>query len=204
VLPTGVDVAALAATPVPDVQRIVHVARLVEKKGTADLITAVHRLQRDLPDLRLDVLGDGPLRGDLERQVRELGLERHVTFAGATAHAGVLDAVRGAAVVAVPSVTARSGDTEGLPQAVLEAGALGRPVVATVHAGIPEAVDDGGTGLLVPERSPDELAAALRAVLTDHGAAERLGAAARVRVARDFSLTTQSARLRALYGRLVG
>jgi colanic acid/amylovoran biosynthesis glycosyltransferase len=204
VLPTGVDVDRLTPTPVPETPRIVHVARLVEKKGTSDLIAAVDGLRRELPDVRLDVLGDGPLRGELERQVRELGIERHVVFAGATPHAAVLQAVRDAAVVAVPSVTARSGDTEGLPQVVLEAGALGRPVVGTVHAGIPEAVDDGTTGLLVPERAPIELAAALRAVLTDHALAERLGSAARDRIVTDFSLAGQSAKLRDLYGRLVG
>ncbi|MFD1720839.1 glycosyltransferase [Amnibacterium endophyticum] len=198
VITTGVDTTLLLPTPVPDEPRVVHVARLVEKKGTEYLVEAVRRARLKVPDLRLDVIGDGPLLGRLTSQVSEAGLKEAVTFHGALPHALVLELMRRAAVVAVPSVTARSGDTEGLPQAVLEAGALGRPVVGTRHAGIGEAVTDD-TGVLVGERDAGSLADALVQVLGSHVVAADMGARGRDRIVEHFDLQRQARRLRDAY-----
>ena len=202
-IPTGVDTGALTPTPVPDGLRIAHIARLVEKKGTAVLLDALAELRRGGIAAELDVVGDGPLRADLEAQVRRLGLDDAVRLHGARDHAFVLDVIRRARVLCQPSRTAASGDTEGLGQAVLEAGALGRPVVGSAHGGIREIVTEGLNGLLVPENDASALAGALGTVLTDGALADGLGERG-VQVIRDrFDLRAQSARLADLYDALV-
>lgn len=202
-IPTGVDTERLTPTPVPDAPRIAHVARLVEKKGTAVLLDAVASLRRDGIAAELDVVGDGPLRGELEGRVRRLWLDEAVRFHGAQDHAFVLDVIRRARVLCQPSLTAASGDSEGLGQAVLEAGALGRPVVGSDHGGIREIVTSGSNGLLVPEGDAAGLAQALGRVLREGDLAASL-AAEGARVVRErFDLRTQSARLADLYDALV-
>ena len=124
---------------------ILHVGRLVEKKGTKVLIDALS----EIAGARLVIIGDGPLRGALERRARKLG--ERVRFLGALGIFEVAQCMRRASVLAVPSMTAADGDSEGLPNVVVEAAASGLPVVGTRHSGIPEALDDGATGFLVPE-----------------------------------------------------
>jgi colanic acid/amylovoran biosynthesis glycosyltransferase len=199
VVPNGVDVESLRATPLPDAPRIVHVARLVEKKGTRHLINALTQVRSHVPDVALDIIGEGPLRPELETQVKQLGLAKVVTFHGASAHIDVLRAIQAARVLCVPSVEARSGDQEGLPQVILEASALGRPTVGTLHSGIPEAVANGVTGLLVAERDERELAVALITILRESGLAESMGAAA-AKVAREkFDVRASARRLESLF-----
>ncbi|WP_337062287.1 glycosyltransferase [Kineococcus sp. G2] len=189
----GLDLGKVPATgPAGDGRTVVHVARLVEKKGTEHLLRAVALLAARGGDVRLVCVGDGPLRGALERLAHELGIAGRVTFTGALGNPDVLAHVAAAAVLCLPSVTARSGDQEGLGQVLLEAGALGRPVVATAHGGIPSAVVDGVTGLLVPEADPAALAAALARLLDDPELARRTGEAARRHVERSFDAARQT------------
>jgi glycosyltransferase involved in cell wall biosynthesis len=170
---------------------ILHVGRLVEKKGTAVLIDAVARLA----DARLVVVGEGPLRPELERRAGP-----NVSFLGALASAEVASWMRRASVLAAPSLTARSGDAEGLPNVVVEAAASGLPVVATRHSGIPEAVDDTVSGFLVPEGDAAALAGALAAAL---GAGPAMGEAARALAVRKFDRRVQAARLETIYDELL-
>ncbi|HVQ09969.1 MAG TPA: glycosyltransferase, partial [Allosphingosinicella sp.] len=128
---------------------VLHVGRLVEKKGTAVLIEATAGIE----GARLIVIGDGPLRGALERQAGP-----SVRFLGALPSDEVASWMRRASALAAPSLTAADGDAEGLPNVVVEAAASGLPVVATRHSGIPEAIIDGETGLLVPEGDSAALA----------------------------------------------
>ena len=121
------------------------------------------------------------------------------TFLGAADPAEVSRHLAASRVLAAPSKTAPDGDTEGLPTTILEAAALGLPVVATRHSGIPEAVVHGETGLLSAEGDPAALAANLRPVLGDDDLRRRLGAQARDRVATSFDLRQQSLRLEDLY-----
>ncbi len=192
--------------PVPITQRgvgkgpvILHIARLVEKKGTRFLLDAFVRVARAVPGARLVIVGDGALRRPLEAHARTLGLAERVAFQGAQPHASVLAAMRSVRLVCLPSVTAASGDSEGLGMVVLEAGAMGLPVVATRHGGIPEAVDDGRTGFLVPERDVAVLADRLSMLLNDTDLAARMGAAARARVAEHFDLAKQGRKLERLF-----
>lgn len=142
--------------------RVVSVARLVEKKGLAYAVRAVAALRRDGIDIALDIVGDGPLRASLESLIAELGMSNAVRIIGARSRDEVARAMEAAHLFAAPSVTARDGDMEGIPVALMEAMASGVPVVATRHSGIPELVEDKVSGLLVSERDTDALAAAFR------------------------------------------
>ncbi|NAZ88194.1 glycosyltransferase [Kineococcus indalonis] len=193
----GLDLAKVpaalpGAVPAADPRTVVHVARLVPKKGTAHLLRAAALLTARGVDVRLVCVGDGPLRAPLEQLARDLGLGGRAVFTGALPNAEVLARVAAAAVLCLPSVTAPSGDQEGLGQVLLEAGALGRPVVATAHGGIPDAVRDGVTGTLVPEADPVALAAALERYLRDPALAARTGAAARAHVSARFDVRART------------
>ena len=142
--------------------RVVSVARLVEKKGLPYAVRAVAALRRDGVDIALDIVGDGPLRSSLESLIAELGMANAVRIIGARSRDEVARVMAGAHLFAAPSVTARDGDMEGIPVALMEAMASGVPVVATRHSGIPELVEDKVSGLLVPERDTDALAGAFR------------------------------------------
>ena len=201
----GVDVDAIRPrTPRRERPTVVHVARLVEKKGTADLIAAFARSLRVVPDAELLIVGEGPLEAALRRQVADLALSGAVCFLGALPHAEVVDLVARSWVLALPSVEARSGDAEGLGMVLLEAAASGVPVVASRHGGIPEVVQDGETGRLCAERDIDGLAAALTELLRDDRLRARMGDAARDRAERHFDLRRQSQALEAIYADVLG
>jgi glycosyltransferase involved in cell wall biosynthesis len=177
---------------------VLFVGRFVEKKGVAHLIDAMRRLGGDAP--RLVLVGDGPLAAELRRRAE--GLPR-VEFLGWQSAAAVRRRMRGAVAVCVPSVTARSGDTEGLPSVAIEAMAEGAPVVATRHAGLPEAIEHERTGLLVPEGDPQALAAALAAVIGRPDFRRRLGEAARAAAIERFDVIRQSRALEAALLRVI-
>lgn len=194
----GVDLARFGGAGAPEPGLVLHVGRLVEKKGTAVLIDAFARLGEG----RLVIIGDGPLRGALERQAAPLG--DRVRFLGALAPAEVAGWMRRAWLLAAPSVTARDGDAEGLPTVIVEAAAAALPAIGTRHAGIPEAIADGVTGFLVPERDAGALAARMAELLGARSLRHKMGAAAR-HLARDkFDAVRQIARLETLYDGLLG
>ncbi len=191
----GVDLGRFRPGDAPDPGLILHVGRLVEKKGTGALIDAVARLE----GARLAVIGDGPLRAALER--RAVGLP--VTFLGALRPDEVRQWMRRAWLLAAPSVTAADGDREGLPTVVVEAAASGLPIVATDHSGIPEAVTDGATGFLVPERDVAALADRLSRLLGSADLRMRMSAEARALAEARFDLARQTAILEGHYDRLL-
>lgn len=182
----------------PEPGLILHVGRLVEKKGTAALLDAVAETE----GARLVVIGDGPLRPSLERRARRLGVEAR--FTGRLPPAEVLGWMQRAWLLAAPSVTAGDGDAEGLPTVLCEAAAAGLPVVATRHSGIPEAVSEGETGLLSPERDVGLLARNLSLLLASPRMRESLAVAARLRAVDRFDLARQTERLEGYYDYLTG
>ncbi len=199
----GVDIDALQPSGPGEPGLIVHVGRLVEKKGGDVLLEAFAELARLRPAARLVLIGEGPLRPQLQGRAEQLGVSDRVRFTGALPHVAALAWLRRAAVVAVPSRTARNGDAEGLPTVLLEAAALGRAIVASEVAGIAEAVQDEVSALLAPPDDPGRLATALARLLGDPGLAARLGAGARQRVETDYALASQCRELEACYDALV-
>jgi len=177
---------------------ILHVGRLVEKKGTKVVIEAV----AGIVGAKLAIIGEGPLRKTLERQARELG--DRVSFLGALTSDDVAQWMRRACVLAAPSLTAADGDAEGLPNVVVEAAASGLPVVGTAHSGIPEAIDEGISGFLVPENNVGALATRLAALLVSESRRNEMGIAARRLAERKFSRQLLTERLEAIYDEVAG
>ena len=190
----GIDIPENAVLPpVGTGNTVLFVGRLVEKKGVDTLIDAMAILRDGAPSLELSVIGDGPARGGLEKRAREAGIK--IQFRGWQEEKKVRIAMRRALLLAVPSRTAGGGDSEGLPTVIMEAMALGVPVVATRHAGIPEIVSDGVTGLLAPEADAKALAQAILAVKTEPDLAGRLRGEAYADVRARFDADRQSALL---------
>jgi colanic acid/amylovoran biosynthesis glycosyltransferase len=144
--------------------RLISAARLVEKKGLDVAIRAVGILTRAGVDVDYRILGDGPLRDELQAMVSVLELEGRVHLPGTATHPAVIEQFGRSHVLLAPSVVAESGDQEGIPNAIKEGMAVGLPIVTTNHSGIPELVQDGITGWLVPERDAEALAAAVRRI----------------------------------------
>ncbi len=202
---TGIDCAAIRPRAPAEEERIVlHVARLVEMKGTEHLLRAFAALPPRHADVCLVVIGDGPLRRPLLALARRLRLGPRVRFLGALPHHQVMDWVRRAAMLALPSVRTRTGRVEGLGMVLLEAAATGVPVIGSRVGGIPEGMVDGETGLLVPERDPAALARAMTELLDRPELRRRMGEAARRFVEARFDLGRQSAALEAFYDGVLG
>ena len=170
--------------------------RLVQIKGMADLLQALALLHREFPELRLEIAGDGPLRGQLTRQAEELGIGRVVRFLGW--RDDLVAALASWAIFALPSLE------EGLGIVVLEAMAAGLPVVASAVGGVPEVVEDGRTGWLVPPAHPEAMAERLRALVIDPGLRRTMGAAGHERIRRHFSIAAMAAETAAIYDELLG
>jgi glycosyltransferase involved in cell wall biosynthesis len=171
----------------------------VEKKGTIYLLRALAQLRERHPDARLAIVGEGPLRPTLEAEAKSLGIADRVTFLGRRPNTEVLDIVRSAALMAVPSVVASNGDAEGLPIVNMEASALGVPVVGFDSAGISEAVEHGKTGFLAPERDVAGLARHVDTLLGNEELRRTMGQAARALAVREFDQTRQTEKLEDIY-----
>jgi glycosyltransferase involved in cell wall biosynthesis len=186
----GIDVDHVTAAPPVNVHEafwlphhapvVGNVAALVPHKGQRHLIDAAHLVVRELPDARFVILGEGELREALERHIREFHLEKHVLMPGF--RTDVLGCIKGFDLFAMSSVT------EGLGTSLLDAMACSRAVVATRVGGIPEVVDDGVTGCLVPPRDHAALASAIVRLLEDDRRRTRMGEAGRARVAARFTV----------------
>ena len=157
---------------------ILTIARLTEKKGVHHLLDAVALLPaEDRTRINLRIIGEGPMADQLKAQVADLELLSQVSFEGAQSHQAVLAAVRKADAMVLPSITAADGDQEGIPVSLMEAMALGVPVISTYHSAIPELIRDRETGFLVPEGDPDALAQVLRRFLKDGPSTEMINRA---------------------------
>jgi len=195
-LPTSLDGAAAAASeaeidPRGDGPLVGMVGRLSWKKGYEHAIEAARLLAARIPGLRFDVVGDGPLRAQLEHQAKTAGLEGTVRFLGQ--RRDVPDLMRRFDCFVLSSVI------EGMPNALLEAMALGRPVVTTSAGGSAEVVVDGESGFVVPPADPAALAAAVERVLRDPALARSLAESGERRVRERFSLEAMLGAIDGLY-----
>lgn len=178
--------------------RLILIGRFVEKKGFAYALHAFARLHQVQPEATLRIVGDGPLGLQLQRLAHDLGVTESVTFCGVLSAARVRDELRRANLLLAPSVEARNRDRESGVIVIKEANACGLPAVGTRHGGIPEIIDDGETGYLVPERDVDSLAERTIRLSTDADLRHAMGLAARLKIEREYDTRTQNERLESL------
>lgn len=198
----GVDVEKFQSDPnVARKNQVLFIGRFTEKKGVKYLIEAIAQLQIQLPHVELILIGDGEQRPTLERLARQQ--LSHYQFLGKQPPAVVKEYLNQVKVLAAPSVTARNGDAEGLPNVVQEAQAMGVPVVSTYHAGIPEAVADGQTGFLTEEKDVEALARGIHQLLTQEALWQRFSQAARENMVQNFNRRKQVAKLEEIYQEVI-
>ncbi|HZT86341.1 MAG TPA: glycosyltransferase [Stellaceae bacterium] len=178
---------------------LLSVGRAVAKKGYDDLLAALALLPQHLA-WRLIHVGGGPLRERLKREAAALGLADRIAWRGAQPQPAVLAAYREADLFVLPAKTAPDGDRDGLPNVLVEAQSQGLVCLATNHAGIPELIEDGVNGVLVPPGDPTALAAALAALIEDPACRVRLGAAGERRVRSRFDMRNGIAALAERFG----
>ena len=196
----GVDVDRFQPPTGGREKMVLFVGRLVEKKGCGSLIDAMAEVQRHSP-AELVVIGAGSLLADYQARAAAQGVR--CRFLGSQPSSIVREWMARAAVFCGPSVVAASGDAEGFGMVFIEAQAMGLPVVSTLSGGIPEAVQHGETGLLVTERDPDALAAAILQLLQNDEQWQRYSLAGRRRVVDHFNLARQTERLEEVFSRLL-
>jgi len=200
VIPNGVEDPLAGGGDAPPVERreaptAICVASLREKKGHEHLIEAFRRVRARMTDARLEIVGEGPLRGRLESAIQSAGLGDAVTLRGYRTDAIAL--LRGADLFVLASLE------EGMPNALLEAMGAGLPAVVTRVGGNGEVVVDGNTGFLVAAADPAALADRILTLLSDEGLRRRMGAAARARFETTFTLPAMIASYHALYEQLL-
>jgi glycosyltransferase involved in cell wall biosynthesis len=179
------------------------VGQLKEKKGFSHLVSACRLLKEWGYTFQCEIIGEGSLRPALERQIRELGLESIVFLRGALPHQQVIEKYRQATMFVLPAVLSADGDRDGIPNVILEALAMELPVVSTRHSGIPEVIQDGVNGLLVPPEDIPALANALAHLLDHPEEAARLGQEGRRTVAENFDVEQNVRKLLKEFERVV-
>ena len=185
----GIDLSRFAPGPPPPAMpplRILAVARLVEKKGLPILVEACALLRERGVHFHCSLVGKGALRPVLEARIKALALSDRIEMLGARTQGEVLDLYRASHVFALPCIVGDDGNRDGLPVSIVEALACGLPVVSTPVTGIPEAIEDGVNGFIVPEKDAKALADALERIAREPGLRERLASAARASVATKF------------------
>ena len=165
---------------------ILFVGRLVDRKGADDLIRAFSALNGKYRDARLEIVGDGPEMNRLQELARELGVNDRTSFLGTLTGRRLYERFANAYVFAMPSKTTKE-DVEGFGTVFLEAGLFGKPSIGTRSGGIPEAIRDNETGILVPEQNPRVLKDALGELISDEGKTLFLGKNARELVSSKFT-----------------
>ena len=201
----GVDLARFAprpaGAPVPSPERLVTVTRLKEKKGFPWLLEALALLVSHGRSVTLDIYGDGDRRDAIVAHAKQLGLSGRVSLRGAIEHERIPQALAGAGLFVLPCVVLPNQDRDGIPNTIIEALAAGVPVVSTAISGIPEAVRDGESGLLVPERDAQALAEAIELMISDERLRARCAAAGRRIAEENFSIEATGRALSDLFRR---
>jgi glycosyltransferase involved in cell wall biosynthesis len=196
----GIDTSRFAPGGLPIAQRpsrVLFVGRLVEKKGCRYLIDAMAKVQREIPTAELVVVGDGPLRQELDTLASTSGVR--ATFRGALSSTEVKRELDGSRIFCLPSITASNGDAEGFGLVLLEAQASGVPVVTSALGGATEGIREGFTGFSFAEKDVEALARILTGLLKDDKIVVQMGERGPSYVATEFDLIRCTTRLERLY-----
>jgi glycosyltransferase involved in cell wall biosynthesis len=192
-------------SPDPSIRRetdlVLAVGRLVEKKGFGLLVEACRLLRDWGHPVRCLIVGEGDQRASLTQQIRTLGLQDRVVLAGAQPQERLIETLHRATVLVLPCVIGATGDRDGLPTVLLESLAVGLPAISTRLAGIPEIIEHGKTGLLVPPGDPFCLARAIEEVVGNRELRQCLGREGRAKAAETFDIRRNVATLRELFAR---
>lgn len=172
--------------------------RFVEKKGPEFTIRSFQKIIANFPDASLYMAGDGPLLENCRQLVRTLSLEKNVFFPGVLKPEMVAGFMQKALAFVQHSIVSTSGDSEGTPVAIIEASAASLPIVSTYHAGIPDVVQNGITGFLVPEKDIDKMADTMMVLLRDKELSRKMGLAGRELIKSEYSLERYSNVLKTL------
>lgn len=200
----GLDLSAFPYhPPINRPPHVVAVGRLVEKKGFPFLIEAIGLLRDRGIDCRCTLVGDGPLRPQLQKQIEDLGLTDRVQLAGVRPLTEVSAFLKGAAVLVAPSIISEGGDRDGLPTILVEGMALGTPCISTQVVGIPELIRDHETGLCVPPNDAKVLADAIAEMLGNPTMARLLADNARTLIESEYDVHRNTARLRDLFAQSI-
>jgi glycosyltransferase involved in cell wall biosynthesis len=184
--------------------RFVQASRLIEKKGLATTLHAFTAFLLQYPRASLTIAGEGPMLDELEELTRKLKIDDRVTFPGFVASEKLREIYYGSHIFLHPSETGSDGNQEGIPNSMLEAMATGLPVFATDHGGIPEAVENGMSGILVPERDYEALSRVLLETVQDRHLLARLARNGANAVAEKFDQRKQIRRLEEIYLGMIG
>jgi colanic acid/amylovoran biosynthesis glycosyltransferase len=184
--------------------RLLQAGRLIEKKGVKTTLRAFTKFLREFPAATLTIAGGGPQLAELQSLARELQIDAAVRFPGFVSQEQLRELLYASHIFLHPSETGRDGNQEGVPNSMLEAMATGLPAFATRHGGIPEAVEDNVSGILVEEHDYESLGNALVDCAKDSPRLVAMGRAAWENVARNFSQTQQTRRLEEIYLREIG
>jgi glycosyltransferase involved in cell wall biosynthesis len=184
--------------------RLVQAGRLIEKKGLPVTLRAFSTFLKRYPNATLTIAGEGPLLGYLQELAGDLKIDNRVSFTGFISQEQLRDLYYGSHIFTHPSETGSDGNQEGIPNSMLEAMASGLPVFATDHGGIPEAIEHGMSGVLVPERDDEELAWALLNAVEDRHFLSQVARNGAEVVGEKFDLRVQARRLEDIYLRMIG
>jgi colanic acid/amylovoran biosynthesis glycosyltransferase len=184
--------------------RLVQAGRLIEKKGLPVALRAFSTFLKEHPNATLTIAGEGPLLGELQNLAHDLNITKQVSFTGFILQEKLREIYYHSHIFVHPSQTGRDGNQEGVPNAMLEAMATGLPVFATEHGGIPEAVENGISGVLVAERDEEGLARALVNAAQDPGFLSSVARRGAETVREKFNLERQARLLEEIYLRTVG
>jgi colanic acid/amylovoran biosynthesis glycosyltransferase len=184
--------------------RFVQAGRLIEKKGLPVTLRTFASLMKRYPNATLTIAGEGPLRAQVQELARELKINQRVSFLGFISQEQLRDLYYASHIFLHPSEAGADGNQEGIPNSMLEAMTTGLPVFATQHGGIPEAIENGVSGVLVPEHNYEELSRALLNAVEDPAFLSRVSRSGAEVVQDNFDLRRQTRRLEDVYLQAIG
>ena len=199
----GIDLTHLPSSPTPPKPEnkisLLYCGRLVEKKGCMYALLAFAQLAKKWPQLEFRIVGSGEQAEILKHTIDLLGLKNRVIMLGALSHAATLQEMHRAHLFILPSITASNGDMEGAPVVLMEAQAIGLPVLSTLHADIPEVVLDGKSGFLVPEKNVPALSEKLDYLLSHPNSWSHFGQTGKDHINQHYNIHRESKNMTQLY-----